>query len=297
MNILLTGSKGQLGNEISSIIKSGKAEIGAVSNEYKAYKLFQTDVSELDICSLNDVRSFCKENKIDLIINCAAFTNVDACETERESAFKVNVIGPRYLAIVAQECNAKLVHVSTDYVFSGDATKPYLESDVCGPKSVYGSTKYLGEQYVRNFCEKYFIVRTSWLYGYIGKNFVKTMVRLATEKNEIKVVNDQRGNPTNANDLAYHILKICLTNEYGIYHCTGEGECTWFDFATEIIKLYGLDCKILPCSSSEFPSPVKRPAYSSLDNMMLRCTVGNEMRDWKVALKEYVKNLKERKLI
>ena len=213
MNILLTGSKGQLGNEISSIIKSGKAEIGAVSNEYKAYKLFQTDVSELDICSLNSVRSFCKENKIDLIINCAAFTNVDACETERESAFKVNVIGPRNLAIVAQECNAKLVHVSTDYVFSGDATKPYLESDVCGPKSVYGSTKYLGEQYVRNFCEKYFIVRTSWLYGYIGKNFVKTMVRLATEKNEIKVVNDQRGNPTNANDLAYHILKICLTNE------------------------------------------------------------------------------------
>ena len=151
--------------------------------------------------------------KINLIINCAAFTNVDACETERESAFKVNVIGPRYLAIVAQECNAKLVHVSTDYVFSGDATKPYLESDVCGPKSVYGSTKYLGEQYVRNFCEKYFIVRTSWLYGYIGKNFVKTMVRLATKNDEIKVVNDQRGNPTNANDLAYHILKICLTNE------------------------------------------------------------------------------------
>lgn len=297
MNILVTGSQGQLGNEISSIIETGKAEIGPISKQCQNYKIFKTDVSELDICDLEAARNFCQINKIDLIINCAAFTNVDGCETERESAFKVNVIGPRNLAIVASEIDAKLVHVSTDYVFSGDATKPYLESDSCGPKSVYGSTKYLGEQYVREFCDKYFVVRTSWLYGYIGKNFVKTIIRLASERDEIKVVNDQRGNPTNANDLAYHILKIAQTEEYGIYHCTGEGECTWFDFATEIIRLMELGCKVLPCSSSEFPSPVKRPAYSSLDNMMLRVTVGNKMRDWKMAISEYIKNLKERQLI
>lgn len=297
MNILVTGSGGQLGSEISGIIKTGRAEIGPVSHQYKTYKIFETDVSDLDICDLKTVRNFCQDNKIDLIINCAAFTNVDGCETERESAFKVNALGPRNLAIAARESKAKLVHVSTDYVFAGDSNKPYLESDICNPKSVYGSTKYLGEQYVRDFCDEYFIVRTSWLYGYVGKNFVKTIIGLASKKDKIKVVDDQRGNPTNANDLAYHILKIAQTDEYGIYHCTGEGECTWFEFATEIVKLARLDCKVLPCTSEEFPSPVKRPAYSSLDNMMLKTTVGNEMRDWQVALSEYIKNLKERKLI
>lgn len=292
MNILVTGSQGQLGKEILKIFKTGRAEIGSICEEYKNYKIFETDIKELDICNLSAARNFCLANEIDLIINCAAFTNVDGCETERESAFKVNVIGPRNLAIVSSELDLKLVHVSTDYVFSGESKTPYLESDICSPKSVYGSTKYLGEIYVRDFCDKYFIVRTSWLYGYIGKNFVKTIIKLASEKDEIKVVNDQRGNPTNANDLAYHILKIAQTDEYGIYHCTGEGECTWFEFATEIVRLSGLDCKVLPCSSSEFPSPVKRPAYSSLENMMLKVTVGNEMRDWKVALAEYIKNLK-----
>lgn len=297
MNILITGSNGQLGSEISEIIKTGKAEIGPVSDEYSDYKVFKTDINELDICNLSVVRDFCKSNKIDLIINCAAYTNVDGCETDREGAFKVNVLGPRNLAIVSGEIGAKLVHVSTDYVFSGDAKKPYLESDICNPKSVYGATKYLGEQYVRDFCNRYFIVRTSWLYGYLGKNFVKTIIRLAKERDQIKVVNDQRGNPTSANDLAYHILKICQTDEYGVYHCTGEGECSWFDFAAKIVEFCGLDCEVLPCTSNEFPSPVKRPAYSSLENMMLQCTVGNEMRDWKVALKEYIKKLNEKELI
>ncbi len=297
MNILITGSKGQLGIEISEIIKTGRAEIGLISKEFQNCKIFETDVSELDICNLSSVRNFCQDNEINLIINCAAFTDVDGCETERENAFKVNALGPRNLAIAARESKAKLVHISTDYVFAGNANKPYLECDICNPQSVYSLTKYLGEQYVRDFCNEYFIVRSSWCYGYVGKNFVKTIIRLASEKSEIKVVNDQRGNPTHVNDLAYHILKICLTDEYGIYHCTGKGECTWFEFATEIVRLAGLDCKVLPCTSEEFPSPVKRPAYSSLDNMMLKTTVGNEMRDWKIALSEYIKNLKERNLM
>lgn len=297
MNILITGSKGQLGNEILSIIKTGKAEIGPISDYYLSSKIFKTDISELDVSNLSAVRSFCKKNEIDLIINCAAYTNVDGCETDRESAFKVNVLGPRNLAMVSSEINSKLVHISTDYVFSGDATAPYLESDVCNPKSVYGSTKYCGEQYIRDFCNQYFIVRTSWLYGYVGKNFVKTIIKQARRKDEIKVVNDQRGNPTNANDLAYHILKICRTDEYGIYHCTGTGECSWFEFATKIVEFSGLSCTVLPCISDEFPSSVKRPAYSSLDNIMLQSTVGNEMRHWQEALKEYIENLKEKRLI
>lgn len=297
MNILVTGSKGQLGNEILDVIKTGRAEIGPISDCYQNCTVFKTDISELDICNLSTVRDFCKNNKIDLIINCAAYTDVDGCEINKESAFKVNVLGPRNLAIVSSETNAKLVHISTDYVFSGETNIPYLESDISDAKNIYGSTKYLGEQYVREMCNKYFLVRSSWLYGYVGNNFVKTIIKLAGEKNEIKVVNDQRGNPTSANDLAYHILKICQTDEYGIYHCTGKGDCTWFDFAIKIVELSGLNCKILPCISDEFPSPVKRPAYSSLDNMMLRCTVGNEMRDWQKALKEYIKNLRKRNLI
>ncbi len=297
MNILVTGSKGQLGNEILDMIKTGRAEIGPISDCYQNCKVFKTDISELDICNLSTVRDFCKNNRIDLIINCAAYTDVDGCEINKESAFKVNVLGPRNLAIVSSETNAKLVHISTDYVFSGETNIPYLESDISDAKNIYGSTKYLGEQYVREMCNKYFLVRSSWLYGYVGKNFVKKIIKLACGKDEIKVVNDQRGNPTSANDLAYHILKICQTDEYGIYHCTGKGECTWFDFATKIVEFSGLSCKILPCISDEFPSPVKRPAYSSLDNMMLRCTVGNEMRDWQKALKEYIKNLRERNLI
>lgn len=140
--------------------------------------------------------------------------------------------------------------------------------------------------------QKHFIVRTAWLYGYNGNNFVKTIIKLASDKPEIKVVNDQKGNPTNANDLAYHILKIALTDEYGIYHCTGNGECTWYEFASKIVEYYGLDCKVLPCSTEEFPRPAKRPSYSSLDNLMLRCTVGDEMRQWEEALKMFINNLK-----
>ena len=153
----------------------------------------------------------------------------------------------------------------------------------------------MGENYVREFCSKYYIVRTAWLYGYVGKNFVYTMMNLGKTKEAIKVVNDQRGNPTNANDLAYHILKLINTEEYGVYHCTGEGECSWYDFAKKIIELSGEKCIVNPCTSDEYPTPAKRPEYSSLDNMMLRCTVGNEMRNWEDAIEYFVNDLKNRK--
>ena len=292
MKILVTGAKGQLANEIINMLKSLKGEIGSISEEYKNNECVAVDIDTLDITNISNVENFILSCKPDIVINCAAMTNVDACQTNIETAMKVNAIGARNLAIACEKANAKLVHISTDYVFAGDASVAYCEWDRCCPKSIYGKSKFLGEQYVMHHCKKHFIVRTAWPCGYNGNNFVKTIIKLASDKPEIKVVNDQKGNPTNANDLAYHILKIALTDEYGIYHCTGSGECTWYEFASKIVEYYGLDCKVLPCSTEEFPRPAKRPSYSSLDNLMLRCTVGDEMRQWEEALKMFINNLK-----
>ncbi|NRT33435.1 dTDP-4-dehydrorhamnose reductase [Clostridium beijerinckii] len=293
MKILITGCNGQLGNELQSIIKSGKAEINEVSENIRKSEIVALDVEELDITNLTQVREILNDVRPDVVINCAAATNVEGCEGNEDFAFRVNSIGPRNLAIICEEIGAKLVQVSTDYVFSGVSNKPLTEYDLTAPYSVYGKTKLLGEQYVQQFCSKYFIVRTAWLYGYIGKNFVYTMMRLGKEKDIIKVVDDQRGSPTHANDLAYHILKLIETEEYGIYHCTGKGECTWYEFAKMIIELSGERCEVKPCTSEEYVTPAKRPEYSSLDNMMFRNTVGDEMRDWKDAIKSFITTVKK----
>lgn len=294
MKILITGSKGQLGNELKDIINKGYSEIGKVSECINNSQVFDLDVDKLDITDLNSVKNVLDTIKPDVVINCAAATNVDGCESDEDFAFKVNALGPRNLAIVCEEMGAKLVQVSTDYVFSGVGEKPLTEYDLTAPYSVYGKTKLLGENYVREFCSKYYIVRTAWLYGYVGHNFVYTMRRLGKEKDSINVVNDQIGNPTHANDLAYHILKLIETDEYGIYHCTGKGECSWYDFAKMIIELSGEECIVNPCTSEEYKTPAKRPEYSSLDNMMLRNTVGDEMRNWQDAIKSFIENLKVR---
>ena len=288
MKILITGSKGQLGNELQDIINKGRAEIGEVSNCLKKAEVIALDVDELDITNLEQVKIKINELKPDVVINCAAATNVDGCESNEDFALKVNAIGPRNLAIASAEIGAKLVQVSTDYVFSGVGNKPLTEYDLTAPNSVYGKTKLLGEDYVREFSSKYFIVRTAWLYGYVGHNFVYTMRKLGKDKDMITVVNDQRGNPTHANDLAYHILKLIQTEEFGVYNCTGKGECSWYDFAKMIIELSGEKCEVKPCTSEEYKTPAKRPEYSSLDNMMLRNTVGDEMRDWQDAIKSFI---------
>lgn len=294
MKILITGSKGQLGNELKDIINKGYSEIGKVSECINNSQVFDFDVDKLDITDLKSVKNVLNTIKPDVVINCAAATNVDGCESDEDFAFKVNALGPRNLAIVCEEIGAKLVQVSTDYVFSGVGEKPLTEYDLTAPYSVYGKTKLLGENYVREFSSKYYIVRTGWLYGYVGHNFVYTMRRLGKEKDSINVVNDQIGNPTHANDLAYHILKLIETDEYGIYHCTGKGECSWYDFAKMIIELSGEECIVNPCTSEEYKTPAKRPEYSSLDNMMLRNTVGDEMRNWQDAIKSFIENLKVR---
>ena len=293
MKIMITGCHGQLGNELQSILTSGKSEIGAAPQEVLGAEILPVDIDSLDISDMAAVSEFVNLNRPDVIINCAAMTNVDGCESDYETAFKVNALGVKNLAVCAENIGAKLIHVSTDYVFAGDATKPYCEWDKVDPQSVYGASKALGEKYALSFCKRSFVVRTSWLYGYIGKNFVKTVRRVIRERGGITVVNDQRGNPTNANDLAHHLLKLALTEEYGIYHCTGEGECTWYDFAVKIAEYSGLGDTVKPCTSEEFPTPTKRPAYSSLRNLALECTIGNEMRDWQSALKTYLNKLED----
>lgn len=294
MKILITGCKGQLGTELQDIVRKGRAEIGEISNIIKEANIIALDVDELNITNLMEVKEKIGFLKPDVVINCAAATNVDGCESDEDFAFKVNSLGPRNLAMVCEEIGARLVQVSTDYVFSGVGEKPLTEYDLTAPYSVYGKTKLLGENYVREFCSKYYIVRTAWLYGYVGHNFVYTMRRLGKEKDSINVVNDQIGNPTHANDLAYHILKLIETDEYGVYHCTGKGECSWYDFAKMIIELSGEKCTVNPCTSEEYKTPAKRPEYSALDNMMLRNTVGDEMRNWQDAIKSFIENLKVR---
>ncbi|MDU1414418.1 MAG: dTDP-4-dehydrorhamnose reductase [Clostridium sp.] len=292
MKIIITGSDGQLGVELQNIIKSGKAELGYISERILQAELIPLNSLQLDITNMSEVEKVLLEEKPDVLINCAAFTNVDGCESQKDLAYKVNALGPRNLAIVCEKIGSKLVHISTDYIFDGKGKEPIKEYDLANPQSVYGKTKLVGESYVKEFCSRYFVIRTSWLYGYSGKNFVYTMMRLGNEKQEINVVNDQKGNPTNANDLGYHILKLIETTEYGVYHCTGNGECTWYEFAKEIMKIANCACNVNSCTSSEFKTVAKRPKYSSLDNMMLRCTIGDSMPNWKDSLKIFIHKVK-----
>ena len=291
MKILITGASGQLGTEIQRQLKNGGSALGPVPDRLKNATVIATDVNELDITDRDATIAFVRRHQPDTIISCAAFTNVDGCETNPEAAFKVNAIGASNLAQAAERINARLIHVSTDYVFRGEGDKPLDESERVDPKSVYGKTKALGEEYVKNFCHRYFIVRTAWLYGYAGKNFVKTIVNAGKKFGKLEVVSDQLGNPTNAEDLAHHILQLAVSHDYGVYHCTGEGVCSWYEFASEIIRLSGVDATVAPCTSAEYsakhPAAADRPAWSALENRMLACTVGNHMRDWKVALADF----------
>lgn len=293
MKIMITGCKGQLGNELQTIIRNNRSEIGAVPEDIVGAEVIPVDIEDLDITDTSAVLKFVGSVAPDVIINCAAMTNVDGCETNYETAFRVNAAGVRNLACAAESIGAKFIHVSTDYVFAGDGNKPYIEWDIVNPQSVYGASKALGEKYALSFCKRTFIVRTAWLYGYVGKNFVKTVRRVIREKGAITVVNDQRGNPTNANDLAHHLLKLAVTEDYGIYHCTGKGECSWYDFAVKIAEYSGMPDTVKPCTTAEYNSPTKRPAYSSLRNLALECGVGDEMRDWQIALKEYISKVED----
>ncbi|MCL2889418.1 MAG: dTDP-4-dehydrorhamnose reductase [Eggerthellaceae bacterium] len=293
MKILICGANGQLGCELSRLLEQGFAEIGPIPECYKDAEVSQTDIDDLDITDPAAVDSFVGAGGFDLLINAAAMTNVDACETNEEAAYRINALGAQNLARAAAESGAKIVHISTDYVFSGDEAAPRVEGDRPDPQSAYGRTKLAGELLVQEANPRHFVIRTAWLYGYVGKNFVKTILKLAREQGFIKVVDDQRGNPTSANDLAYEILRIAATQGFGIYHCTNKGSCSWFDFAAAIVDIAAIDCKKIPCTTAEFPRPAKRPAFSSLRNKHLEDSIGDEMRPWQEALEAYLGNLEE----
>lgn len=276
--LLITGCGGQLGRALNKEYEGGQAEI------------INTDVPDLDITDLDAVISLVRAKKPDVIINCGAMTAVDLCESEYDKAFRINAIGARNLAIAAGQTGAKLFQISTDYVFSGEADKPYIETDQPDPQSVYGSTKLAGEQFVREFADRYFIIRTAWLYGE-GKNFVATMLRLAESHDQVRVVKDQVGTPTSAAELAKMIHVLEPTENYGLFHGTCEGYCSWAEFAEEIFRQAGKATQVEHITTEEFGAVAKRPAYSVLDNQMLRMTTDFQMSDWKDALSMYMKTI------
>ena len=276
--IIVTGANGQLGRAINQLIS-------------EEYHLINTDIripgiNELDITDMNQVVNMVRDVKPYAIINTAAHTAVDVCETDIDNAYRINAIGPRNLSIAASEVNAKLIHISTDYVFDGQANVPYNEFDATGPTGVYGKSKLAGENFVKDFARNYFIIRTAWLYG-DGKNFIRTMLRLAETNETVRVVNDQLGTPTSALELARAILWLLPTDYYGLYHGTCEGSCSWADFAEEIFKVYDLKTKVEQISSDEYKTAAKRPAFSILHNYMLELCGGYRFTDWHDALKEY----------
>lgn len=283
--ILVTGCNGQLGRAIN-----------AEYAESKEYELVNTDVAELDICSVEAVVALADKIRPYAIINCAAMTAVDKCETEKEAAYRINAIGPRNLAIAAEKFDAKLIHVSTDYVFAGDGSIPYTEFDTPNPISMYGKSKLAGESFVKELCRRHFIVRTAWLYGE-GKNFVRTMLALSEKFDEVSVVCDQVGSPTSARELAKAIVSLVETDNYGTFHGTCEGVCSWADFAAEIFRCAKKNTKVKYITSSEYkamyPESADRPAYSVLDNCMFRMTSGYTFKDWKAAFEEYISDIVE----
>ena len=288
MNILVTGANGQLGNEMR--------RLGAVSpNNY----IF-TDVAELDITDASAVLATVKENTVEIIVNCAAYTNVDKAESDEATAELINSTAVRNLAVAMKEVGGTLFHVSTDYVFGLDGNTPRTEDMPVNPLGVYGRTKLNGELAIKESGCKALIFRTAWLYSEFGNNFLKTMMRLTAEREQLNVVFDQVGTPTYAGDLALAIFSIIEAGVYegneGIYHFSDEGVCSWYDFAVEIAAAAGnTNCRISPCHSSEFPSPVTRPPYSVLDKTKIKNTFDIDIPHWRESMEYCIKRIKANK--
>lgn len=297
MNILITGGHGQLGSELVRCLSTMTAEIGPVPSAYAGAACDAVDHDALDISDAAAVDAWFAGHAYDLVVNCAAATNVDGCEGDEETARAVNALGPENLARACARQGAKLVQISTDYVFPGNVPGERVEEDPIGPLSAYGRTKLAGERLALAANPRTFVVRTAWLYGYVGKNFVKTMRCLGEARGQVTVVADQYGNPTSANDLAYHVLKLALTEGYGTYHCTNAGTCSWADLAEAVMAGFGLGCEVVRVTSEQYqqanPASADRPCFSSLRNKRLGETVGDEMRPWRDALATYVANFGE----
>jgi dTDP-4-dehydrorhamnose reductase len=276
--ILVTGSNGQLGSEIRSL------------SAYYSYQFLFTDVQDLDITDRNALHQFLVENKVNTILNCAAYTAVDRAEDDFQTADKVNHLAVKYLAEESKTLGITLIHISTDYVFNGKAFMPYKENDLTDPQSVYGTTKRAAEEEMISLqIPNSIIIRTSWVYSAYGNNFVKTMRRLGAEKEHINVISDQIGSPTYAKDLAVCMLDILpkiANSKTQIYHFSNEGVSSWYDFAVAIMEMSGLACEVIPIPSSQYPTPAKRPFYSVMDKSKIKKEFGIKIPHWKESLKE-----------
>ncbi|WP_125666445.1 dTDP-4-dehydrorhamnose reductase [Paenibacillus baekrokdamisoli] len=275
MKVFITGANGQLGAELANLSING-LDIKGLGRD------------GLDITSLEQCRHVISEYRPDVIIHCAAYTAVDKAESEPEEAFRINSEGTYNIAASAKECGAKLCYLSTDYVFDGQGKLPYEENDSTNPQSVYGKSKLAGELAVASLLSRYFIVRTSWVFGKYGHNFVHTMLKLANDQQSLKVVSDQIGSPTYSLDLAHFLLQLVQTENYGIYHASNTGSCSWYDFAQAIFKQRALSIKVEPCLTEEFPRPAPRPSYSVLNHGAIHRHGMSDLRPWKEALFHYL---------
>lgn len=283
MNILVTGASGQLGKCIQDLAR-----------EHSDLNFSFTDIPELDITDENFVKHYFEDNSFDYCINCAAYTAVDLAESQADKAYLINAEAVRILAEACRECNCVLIHISTDFVFDGEKKEPYTEKDIPNPINVYGKSKLQGELYVQELLKDYFIIRTSWVYSEHGKNFLKTMLRLGNEMEELNVVNDQIGSPTYASDLATFILSL-ITNkriEYGLYHYSNEGAISWHDFAIKIFEVAELHLKVNPISTSAYPSPARRPKNSNLNKTKTINTFNIAIPFWSDSLINCLSRLK-----
>ena len=273
MRIALTGSDGMLGSDITKV--------------FTDVELITLTLRDFDITDLDKTKKNIKEIKPEYLIHAAAYTDVDGSENNPDKAFLVNGIGTRNVAIACQDINCPIVYISTDYVFDGKKKEPYNEWDISNPINKYGLSKLIGENFVTSLTNRFYIVRTSWLYGKNGKNFVDTILRLMSERKEVEVVDDQKGSPTYTYDLAVTLREL-IGKGFGIYHISNTSQCSWYEFALEIAKLKGMNTNIKPITSNKFKRPAKRPFFSVLNNTMLRLEGIKGLRHWKVALKEYL---------
>jgi dTDP-4-dehydrorhamnose reductase len=287
--VLVTGGNGQLGQSLKSI-----------TNDFPNLELIFTDVDDLNICNLDQVKSFTLHNQVDYLINCAAYTAVDKAEQEQTLAKQLNAEAVKNIGIAASEQKFKVIHISTDYVFDGKSFKPYNEEDLAVPESYYGQTKLLGEKLLFDQHDNSMVVRTSWLYSEFGNNFVKTMVRLGKERDELRVVADQVGTPTYAVDLAHCVLSIInkvetesLTFKPGVYHYSNEGICSWYDFTINIHQMAGIDCSVFPIDSKEYPTAAPRPFYSVLNKAKIKDTYSIQIPYWRSSLEKCLLKLIE----
>ncbi|RAW10893.1 dTDP-4-dehydrorhamnose reductase [Paenibacillus taichungensis] len=291
MKVLVTGANGQLGRDVVLLLE--KAGHGVLA----------CDRDQMDITNQAQCKEVISSYHPEVIIHCAAYTAVDAAEKDVDGAYKVNAVGTRNVAVAAEKVGAKLIYISTDYVFDGNSAIAYQEYDNTNPQSVYGKSKRAGEWLVQSLCSKWFVVRTSWVYGLYGNNFVKTMLKLGQEKPKLQVVYDQKGSPTYTVDLAVFLIELMVTDMYGIYHASNRGDCTWYGFTQAIFDEarttggISIQAELEPCTTEQFPRPAPRPAHSVMDHLSIRTNGLTDLRPWQEGLRDFIRSLSEVKQI